>query len=267
MQTLDARLKLTVKLDNYMKALIPAAGHGRRFAPWTKLVPKELLPVGSRPAIAQIVDEAAQAGADEVVIVTSPEKPLLKKWFEIEPAKVKIKWANQLEQHGLGHAVLQAASLFEGENEPVLILLGDALVSGGNASKAMKEISAANGGASIIGCEEVPRDKVSRYGIMKPAQERTGDRFFRLGDIVEKPSVDEAPSNLAVAGRYLLDPVIFAYLKDQQAGVGGEVQLTDAIRRMLAEKMVLGYVYPGHRHDIGNPIGYLQALEAMNGDC
>ena len=249
-----------------MKALIPAAGHGTRFAPWTKLVPKEMLPIGARPALAQIVDEAVRAGADEVVIVTSPEKPLLKKWFEIEPAPVKIAWVDQLEQNGLGHAVLQAAGLLEGETEPVLVLLGDALVSGGNASKAMKEISAANGGASIIGCEEVPREKVSRYGIMKPAQERTGERFFRLGDIVEKPAVDEAPSNLAVAGRYLLDPAIFAYLKDQQAGVGGEVQLTDAIRRMLAEKTVFGYVYPGHRHDIGNPQGYLQALEAMHGN-
>ena len=249
-----------------MKALIPAAGHGTRFAPWTKLIPKEMLPIGARPAIAQIVDEAVQAGADEVVIVTSPEKPLLRKWFEIEPAHVKIKWVDQLEQNGLGHAVLQAASLLEGEKEPVLVLLGDALVSGGNASKAMKEMSEANGGASIIGCEELPHEKVSRYGIMKPAQEWTGEGFFRLGDIVEKPAVDEAPSNLAVAGRYLLDPAIFAYLRNQQAGVGGEVQLTDAIRRMLAEKTVFGYVYHGHRHDIGNPQGYLQALEAMNGN-
>lgn len=249
-----------------MKALIPAAGHGTRFAPWTKLVPKEMLPVGARPAIALIVDEAADAGVDEVIIVTSPEKPLLRRWFDIEPPKVKVTWVDQLEQHGLGHAVLQAARLLEGEKAPVLILLGDALVSGGNASKAMLEISAANGGASIIGCEEVPREMVSRYGIMKPAQEKIGGRFFRLDDIVEKPAVEAAPSNLAVAGRYLLDPAIFGYLKDQHPGVGGEVQLTDAIRRMLAEKTVFGYVYPGHRHDIGNPQGYFEALEAMNGN-
>ena len=246
-----------------MKALIPAAGHGTRFAPWTKLIPKEMLPVGARPAIALIVDEAIEAGADEVVIITSPEKPLLKKWFELNPPNAPVVWVDQLEQHGLGHAVLQAAEHFESESEPVLILLGDALVSGGNASAAMMEISKANGGASVIGCEEVPRERVSRYGIMKSASE-ISEAFFRLADIVEKPSVEEAPSNLAVAGRYLLDPAVFRYLKDQTAGVGGEIQLTDAIRRMLAEKPVFGYIYPGHRHDIGNPNGYLKALEAMN---
>ena len=246
-----------------MKALIPAAGHGTRFAPWTKLIPKEMLPVGARPAIALIVDEAIEAGADEVVIITSPEKPLLKKWFELNPPKAPIVWVDQLEQHGLGHAVLQAAEHFESESEPVLILLGDALVSGGNASSAMMEISKANGGASVIGCEEVPRERVSRYGIMKSSSE-ISEAFFKLADIVEKPSVEEAPSNLAVAGRYLLDPAVFRFLKDQTAGVGGEIQLTDAIRRMLAEKPVFGYIYPGHRHDIGNPNGYLKALEAMN---
>ena len=246
-----------------MKALIPAAGHGTRFAPWTKLIPKEMLPVGARPAIALIVDEAIEAGADEVVIITSPEKPLLKKWFELNPPKAPIVWVDQLEQHGLGHAVLQAAEHFESESEPVLILLGDALVSGGNASSAMMAISKANGGASVIGCEEVLRERVSCYGIMKSASE-ISEAFFKLADIVEKPSVEEAPSNLAVAGRYLLDPAVFRYLKDQTAGVGGEIQLTDAIRRMLAEKPVFGYIYPGHRHDIGNPNGYLKALEAMN---
>ena len=242
-----------------LKALIPAAGHGTRFAPFTKLVPKEMLPIGARPAIALIVDEAIEAGADEVVIITSPEKPLLKKWFEIEPPKVKITWIDQLEQHGLGHAVLQAAPLLENETEPILILLGDALVSGGNASKEMVDLSKANAGASVIGCEKVSMDKVSRYGIMK----LDGSRIV---DMVEKPSVEEAPSNIAVAGRYLLNPAIFAYLKTQTPGKGGEIQITDSIKRMLSEKPVLAYVYPGHRHDIGNPAGYLKALEAMNGN-
>lgn len=151
-----------------MKALIPAAGHGTRFAPFTKLVPKEMLPIGARPAIALIVDEAIEAGADEVVIITSPEKPLLKKWFEIEPPKVKITWVDQLEQRGLGHAVLQAAPHFENETDPILILLGDALVSGGNASAEMMKVSQSNGNASVIGCEQVPQERVSRYGIMRP---------------------------------------------------------------------------------------------------
>ena len=256
-----------------MKALIPAAGHGTRFAPFTKLVPKEMLPIGARPAIALIVDEAIEAGADEVVIITSPEKPLLKNWFEIEPRKVKITWVDQLEQHGLGHAVLQAASHFENETDPILILLGDALVSGGNASAAMMKVSQSNSNASVIGCEQVPQERVSRYGIMKPTGDATllsrqfeNYHHFQLADIVEKPAIEEAPSNLAVAGRYLLDPAIFAYLKTQTPGKGGEIQLTDSIRRMLADKPVYGYIYPGHRHDIGNPAGYLKALEAMNGN-
>lgn len=242
-----------------MKALIPAAGHGTRFAPFTELLPKEMLPIGARPAIALIVDEAIVAGADEVVIITSPEKPLLKKWFEIEPPNVKITWIDQLEQHGLGHAVLQAAPLLENETEPILILLGDALVSGGNASKEMVDLSKANAGASVIGCEKVSMDKVSRYGIMKLDG-------LRIVDMVEKPLVEEAPSNIAVAGRYLLNPAIFAYLKTQAPGKGGEIQITDAIKRMLSEKPVLAYVCPGHRHDIGNPAGYFKALEAMNGN-
>ena len=278
-----------------MKALIPAAGHGTRFAPFTKLVPKEMLPIGARPAIALIVDEAIEAGADEIVIITSPEKPLLKKWFELEPPKVKITWVDQLEQRGLGHAVLQAKDAIlsptstqdpnsERDNR-VLILLGDALVSGGNASAAMMKVSQSNGNASVIGCEQVPQERVSRYGIMKPKGDATraeavrptqpkaflsrdeeNYHHFQLADIVEKPAIEEAPSNLAVAGRYLLDPEIFAYLTTQTPGKGGEIQLTDAIRRMLADKPVYGYIYPGHRHDIGNPAGYLKALEAMDGN-
>ena len=240
-----------------MKALIPAAGHGTRFAPFTKLVPKEMLPIGARPAIALIVDEAIEAGADEVVIITSPEKPLLKKWFEIEPPKVKITWIDQLEQHGLGHAVLQAANLFCEKDDKVLILLGDALVSGGCASKAMVERSETLGGVAVIGVEEVPLEKVSRYGIMKVEDDY-------IVDMVEKPSVDEAPSRLAVAGRYLLPVKIFEYLKTQTPGKGGEIQLTDSIKRMIADGTKLApYVYHGKRQDIGNPAGYYETLAAF----
>lgn len=247
-----------------MKALIPAAGHGTRFAPYTKLIPKELLPIGARPALALIVEEAVEAGVDEVVIVTSPEKPLLKRWFEIEKPAVPITWVDQVEQNGLGHAVLQAAPCFKNETTPFLVLLGDALVSGGNASAAMVKASAESFGASVIGCERVPADRVSRYGILKPADGEREKAFFRLTDIVEKPRPEAAPSDLAVAGRYLLDPAVFNFLADQAAGVGGEIQLTDAIRRMMAEKSVYAYRYPGRRYDIGNPAGYLKAVEAFN---
>ena len=127
-------------------------------------------------------------------------------------------------------------------------------------------VQGANGGASVIGFERVPREKVSRYGIAKPRGGAAGpDGVFELESLVEKPRQEDAPSDYAVAGRYLLDVSVFAYLADQTAGVGGEIQLTDAICRMIGEKRVLGYVYPGRRQDIGNPDGYFKALEAYHG--
>jgi UTP--glucose-1-phosphate uridylyltransferase len=245
-----------------MKALIPAAGHGTRFLPVTRVVPKEMLPIGAKPAIQLIVEEALAAGADEVVVVTSPEKGILRRYFEGDPDLAsRVRWAMQEEQLGLGHAVLQAAPLLEGEREPVLVLLGDALVAGESPSAVMAEISRRHGGASVVGLEEVPLERVSRYGIVKgEACEGEDGRVYALSDLVEKPAPEEAPSRLAVAGRYLLDPAVFGLLATQTPGAGGEVQLTDAIRRLLAERPVFGYRYPGRRQDIGNPAGYLKAL-------
>ena len=228
-----------------MKALIPAAGHGTRFLPVTRVVPKEMLPVGSKPAIQLIVEEALAAGADEVVIVTSPEKEIIKRY----------------EQKGLGHAVLQAADALAGETDPVLVLLGDALVSGEAPSAAMAAISRAHGGASVVGLERVPRERISRYGIVAGTPE--DDRVLKLTDLVEKPQPENAPSDLAIAGRYLLHPDIFTLLASQTPGHGGEIQLTDSIRRLLAARPVYGYRYPGRRHDIGNPQGYLETLQAF----
>ncbi len=246
-----------------MKALIPAAGHGTRFLPVTRVVPKEMLPVGAKPAIQLIVEEALAAGADEVVIVVSPEKEIVRKYFDGDAALAsRIRWAWQTEQRGLGHAVLQGAPLLAQEREPVLVLLGDALVSGEPPSAAMAAISRAHGGASVVGLEEVPLEKVSRYGIVKGSQ--VDERVWKLDDLVEKPAPEAAPSRLAIAGRYLLDPAIFDLLATQTPGHGGEIQLTDSIRRLLAEKSVYGYRYPGHRHDIGNPAGYLETLNAFS---
>ena len=246
-----------------MKALIPAAGHGTRFLPVTRVVPKEMLPVGAKPAIQLIVEEALAAGADEVVIVVSPEKEIVRKYFDGDTALAsRIRWAWQTEQRGLGHAVLQGAPLLAQEREPVLVLLGDALVSGEPPSAAMAAISRARGGASVVGLEEVPLEKVSRYGIVKGTQ--VDERVWKLDDLVEKPAQEAAPSRLAIAGRYLLDPAIFDLLATQTPGHGGEIQLTDSIRRLLAEKPVYGYRYPGHRHDIGNPAGYLETLNAFS---
>ena len=273
-----------------MKALIPAAGYGTRFLPASKTVPKEMLPVGAKPAIQLIVEEALAAGADEVVIVTSPDKPSLKRHFDVdavwharcakkpeidaeltrlEEIGRRIRWTLQTEQRGLGHAVLQAADLLAGETDPVLILLGDALVSGQAPSADMAAISRAFGGASVVGLEQVPPETASRDGLVAgtPAPEApvpdAADRGLRLSDLVEKPAPEAAPSRLAIAGRYLLDPAIFGLLATQTPGHGGEIQLTDAIRRLLSTHAAYGYRYPGRRHDIGNPQGYFETLQAF----
>ena len=263
-----------------MTAIIPAAGHGTRFLPVTRVVPKEMLPIGSKPALELIVEEAKSAGADEIILIISHGKELIREYFKDDPA---IRFVYQEEQRGLGHAVLQASSsLVPHPSSLVLILLGDCLVAGCNAAKAMAEVSAANGGASVIGLERVPSEKVSRYGIIKPTSDtveqsnKPNSRAIRIADLVEKPSPEEAPSDLAIAGRYLLSTKIFDYLRTQTPGKGGEIQLTDAIRRMIgaapasnnrtieqSNNSLLGYVYPGKRQDIGNPKGYFEALKAM----
>ena len=253
-----------------MTAIIPAAGLGTRFLPLTRAVPKEMLPIGNKPALQVIVDEALEAGCDDVIVIISRAKELVRIYFSSDPAYAsRIRWVYQEEQHGLGHAILQANQTIEQSNsQAILVLLGDALISGCHASSEMVALSKANGGASVIGCEHVPPEKVARYGILKVED-------GRVVDMVEKPSVEEAPSDLAVAGRYLLDAKIFDYLRTQTPGKGGEIQLTDAIRRMIRPSatptpstytsLLLPYVYPGKRHDIGNPQGYFETLCAFNG--
>ena len=248
-----------------MKAIIPAAGHGTRFLPVTRVIPKEMLPIGAKPALELIVEEAKSAGADEIVMVISKGKELIREYFKDDPS---ITFIYQLEQKGLGHAVLQAKEVLDEAEGNVLILLGDALVAGCNAAQAMAAVSAAHGGAGVVGLEHVPSEKVSHYGIVKC----DGDRIV---DLVEKPQPSEAPSDLAIAGRYLLPVRIFDYLKTQTPGKGGEIQLTDAIRRLIQDadrtseqsNILFGYVYPGKRQDIGNPEGYLKALLALREVC
>lgn len=237
-----------------MKAIIPAAGHGTRFLPVTRVVPKEMLPIGAKPALEWIVEEAKRAGATEIVLVISHEKELIRTYFRDDPS---VRIVYQEEQKGLGHAVLMARdAVADAADGRVLVLLGDALVAGCDAASEMVAVSKANGGAGVIGLERVPPEKVSRYGIVRMAE-------GRIADLVEKPQPEAAPSDLAIAGRYLLDVAVFDYLADQTPGVGGEIQLTDALRRMAADHPLCGYVYPGRRQDIGNPKGYLAALQAM----
>ena len=253
-----------------MTAIIPAAGKGTRFLPVTRVVPKEMLPIGAKPAIHCIVEEAVDAGADDVVIVISRGKEMIRRYFEGDPDLARrVRFAYQTEQRGLGHAVLQAAGLVSPGQ--VLILLGDALVTGPNPSLEMRRLSEANGGVCVIGMERVPMERVGRYGIAVPRDGAEGGGpdcgFVEVADLVEKPSRADAPSNLAIAGRYLLDGDIFGFLSTQSPGHGGEIQLTDAIRRLIPSRRVLGHVYSGKRQDIGNPQGYLNALEAFNGIC
>jgi UTP--glucose-1-phosphate uridylyltransferase len=266
-----------------MLAIIPAAGFGTRFLPASKVIPKEMLPIGDKPAIQWIVEEALDAGADQVIIVTSPDKPAIRAHFTPDPAwqarlrtrpealaalnhldriSAAVRFVDQTEQRGLGHAVAQAASLVRRNSDPVLILLGDALVQGpAPCSRDLVARSRAHGGASVIGLERVPREKVSRYGIA--AVEPTSDAsLYRLTDLIEKPDPAVAPSDLAVAGRYLLDTRIFDFLAHEQIGHGGEIQLTDAIRQLIPLAPVYGYRYPGKRFDIGNPRGYQAAVTA-----
>lgn len=270
-----------------MRAIIPAAGYGTRFLPATKVIPKEMMPVGNKPAIQWIVEEAFAAGADEIVIVTSPEKPTLREHFSVdqiwherlknkpeadaEIARVeelsrRIRFVDQLERRGLGHAILQAASLFEGTDEPVLVLLGDALVHSQIpcAKDLVDTARRIAPGATWVGLERVPKEKVSRYGVIQGEPYDSSDRIFTVTGLVEKPPVEKAPSDLVIAGRYLLGPEIFQWLADQKPGVGGEIQLTDAMMRSLKDRPIFGYRYPGKRHDIGRPEGYLETLVAFN---
>ena len=249
-----------------MKAIIPAAGLGTRFLPLTRAVPKEMLPIGSVPALQVIIDEALAAGCDEVIVIISHAKEMIRKYFSEDPKYATVvRFVYQEEQHGLGHAVLQCAEAFPPPRDAtsVLVLLGDAVVSGCCAAREMVAISKTHGGASVIGAERVPQEKVSRYGILKVEGER-------VVDMIEKPAIEEAPSDLAVAGRYLLNGAIFDFLMTQTPGKGGEIQLTDAIRRMIVPQTdgahgreLYAYVYPGKRHDIGNPQGYFETLQAF----
>ncbi len=267
------------------QAVIPAAGFGTRFLPATKAVPKEMAVILDRPALQWIVEEALAAGVDEVIIVTSPDKPALRRHFQADPAglarlrgqasraealaalerleeiSTHVRFVEQLEQRGLGHAILCAADALD-KDRPFLVLLGDALVRGPRPCAAvMTELSREFGGCSVVGLERVPREKVSRYGIVAGTAVRD-DRLFKLDRLVEKPSLAEAPSDLAVAGRYVLTPAVLDLLRSTRPGVGGEIQITDAIQTLLATEPVYGWRYEGIRHDIGNPIDYLAAALA-----
>lgn len=266
-------------MQKIRKAVIPAAGYGTRFLPVTKSVAKEMLPIIDTPTIEYIVREAMESGIEEFLIIVSGNKNSIIDYFdnnfELEyqlaqkgktkelamvkdlPSKLNIHFVRQHEQLGLGHAVL-CAKEFIG-NEPFALLLGDDVYVGNEKPALAQLIDAYNKtSSSILGTLKVSDQDVSKYGICKPL-ELSNDRVLKLESVVEKPKLEDAPSNLAIGGRYILTPAIFKYLETQTRGAGNEIQLTDAILRMMDEEAVYSMEIDGSRYDIGSKIGFIKA--------
>ncbi len=262
------------------KAVIPAAGYGTRFLPITKSLPKELLPIIDHPTIEFIVNEAIDSGITDILLIVSSNKNAIIDYFdynlELETILLSknkyeeygiirniaqganIHYIRQREQLGLGHAVLQAEA-FVG-NDPFAVLLGDDMYVGKGKPAIRQMIDAYNEvESSVLGTIEVDYKDTSRYGICIPKGEKKG-KLVELKGVVEKPKVEEAPSRSAIGGRYVLTPTIFSYLKNQEKGAGNEIQLTDAILRLMGEEKVYSYDIEGKRYDVGNKIDYIEAI-------
>lgn len=259
------------------KAIIPAAGLGTRFLPATKAQPKEMLPIVDKPTIQYIIEEAVASGVEDIIIVTGRSKRSIEDHFdrsielELELEKgnkedylemvkeiadmANIYYIRQKQPRGLGHAVL-VAKQFIG-NEPFAVLLGDDVVVSKQPclGQMLKQFDKYQ--ASILGVQTVEREVVSKYGII--AGNQVEDRVYKVADMVEKPRVEEAPSQVAVLGRYIITPEIFDYLETQEAGCGGEIQLTDALKRLAKDQEMYAYDFKGHRYDVGSKMGFLQA--------
>jgi UTP--glucose-1-phosphate uridylyltransferase len=263
------------------KAVFPAAGWGTRFLPATKAQPKEMLPLVDKPVIQYAVEEAVAAGIEQVIIVNSSQKRVIEDHFdlnyelehlleekgEIEKLRqvraitdlAQIAYVRQKEQLGLGHAVLMAKDLIG--HEPFAVLLPDDVVVSDRPCIGQLIDAYHQHHGSVVAVAEVPHEETSRYGVI--AGERVdgpdGDRTYRVSQLVEKPEPEDAPSNLAVIGRYVLTPKIFEKLEQTQRGAGGEIQLTDAIQALMDEQSVFGYAFEGDRYDAGTTMGWLQA--------
>lgn len=258
------------------KAVIPAAGFGTRFLPVTKAQPKEMMPVLEKPTIQYVVEEAVAAGIDDILIITGRGKQAIERHFdkayELEKTLkadekterldrvqeisdlADIHYVRQKERNGLGDAVLYAEKHVG--DEPFALLLGDTIIKSQIPCTASLVSQAEEYETSMISLERVPWDQVSSYGVAEGDKLVTTEGSFPVTDFVEKPSQDEAPSNLAITGRYVFTPEIFDALRSTEPGVGGELQLTDAIRKLPA---VRGVELEGDRYDIGNIPSWLQA--------
>jgi len=259
------------------KAIFPVAGLGTRFLPATKCVPKEMLTVLDKPVIEWAVTEAHEAGIEQIIFVSSTKKNLLlehfdrsnlledsllkkKKYKEIESIKIQTQLGEvvtviQHEPKGLGHAIWCARNLVENEKFAV-ILPDDIIRSKKPVIRQMIDLEKKLNG-SIIAVEEVEKNETHKYGIVDIKKKK--DDYFVLKDIVEKPNPKDAPTNLSVIGRYILDPKIFTYLNKQKIGFGGEIQLTDAIQYLINKEKVFGYKFKGQRYDCGSKLGFIKA--------
>lgn len=267
-------------MSKIKKAVIPAAGLGTRFLPATKAMPKEMLPILDKPTIQYIVEEAARAGIEDIIIVTGKHKRAIEDHFDnqmelennlrekgkdelLEKVQHSTQLANifyvrQREQKGLGHAIWTARQFIG--NEPFAVLLGDDIVESDNpAIKQLMDIYDETD-KSVIGVQTVPESETHRYGIVKP--EKQDGRLYEVEKFVEKPAPGTAPSNLAIMGRYVLKPEIFDYLSTQDKGSGGEIQLTDAIERLNQDDQVYAYDFEGHRYDVGEKTGFVKTTIA-----
>ena len=259
------------------KVVIPAAGLGTRFLPATKAQPKEMLPIVDKPTIQYIVEEAVKSGIKEILIITGRNKRAIEDHFdksvELEEELVRsgkedmlkmvrgitnlvdIHYIRQKEARGLGHAIY-CAHTFVG-NEPFAVMLGDDIVCGEDPAIGQLMRVYERAGAPVLGVQRVAHSEVNKYGIVTPGEEEGG--AVRVRGLVEKPDVDKAPSDMAVLGRYVITPDIFPILAQTQPGVGGEIQLTDALRVLSEQRAMLACVFQGKRYDVGNKEGYLQA--------
>jgi len=260
------------------KAIIPAAGLGTRFLPATKAQPKEMLPIVDKPTIQYIIEEAVASGIEEILIITGRNKKCIEDHFdksvelEMELEKnnknellelvqdisdmVDIHYIRQKEPRGLGHAI-RCAKAFVG-NEPFAILLGDDIVYN-NQKPCLKQLIECYNEykTSILGVQTVDKEDVSKYGIVDGIL--IEDRVCKVKGLVEKPSVDEAPSNTAILGRYIVTPKIFDILDNTKPGKGGEIQLTDALKTLISQEAMYAYNFEGKRYDVGDKLGFLQA--------
>jgi UTP--glucose-1-phosphate uridylyltransferase len=263
------------------KAVFPAAGLGTRFLPATKAQPKEMLPLVDKPIIQYGVEEALAAGCDQIIIVTGRGKQAIEDHFDVSyelemmlesrgkkdlleivrhiSDMIHIAYVRQKEALGLGHAVLTARELVG--DEPFAVLLADDVIDGEVPCLRQLMDVFEETQCSVLATQVIEGEAISSYGVLKTkaADERFDGRLFEITDMVEKPKLKDAPSNLAVIGRYVLTPTIFETLSEIEPGAGGELQLTDGLKKLLQKEKVYGYVFEGKRHDAGDKLGFLKA--------